>query len=142
MQNKPNFQKSQMNVSIFSIMAYENISNRTLGENKPKTKPIKPNFRKAKMNANVFVTKDYRKNDAFAVQKNKPNSNPISEKPKMNISSILTKYYENVPLRRRAEFKAKQSQSGQDQEAKGTGRSTYLVHMSRFRAIEKGWVRQ
>jgi len=40
MQNKPNFRKSQMNVSIFSKMAYENKSNRTLGENKPNTNPI------------------------------------------------------------------------------------------------------
>ncbi|MEE9370011.1 MAG: hypothetical protein V3W45_00950 [Sedimentisphaerales bacterium] len=51
MQNKPNFRKSQMNVSIFSQKAYENISDWTLGENKPnfytkyaKTNPIKPNF--------------------------------------------------------------------------------------------------
>jgi len=28
----------------------------------------------------------------------------------MNVSSILTKYYENVPLRRREENKPKQSQ--------------------------------
>jgi len=34
----------QMNVSIFSKMAYENKSNWTLGENKPNTNPIKPNF--------------------------------------------------------------------------------------------------
>jgi hypothetical protein len=75
MQNKPNFRKSQMNVSIFSKMAYENKSNWTLGENKP-------NFRKAKMNVNSLITKDYRKNDAFAVQKNKPNSNPIQTQTK------------------------------------------------------------
>ena len=41
MQNKANFQKTQMNVSIFSKMAYENKSNRTLGENKPNSNPIK-----------------------------------------------------------------------------------------------------
>ena len=41
MQNKPNFQKSQMNVSIFPQMAYENKHNRTLGENKPNSNPIK-----------------------------------------------------------------------------------------------------
>jgi len=40
MQNKPNFRKSQMNVSIFSKMAYENKSNWTLGENKPNSNPI------------------------------------------------------------------------------------------------------
>ena len=43
MQNEPNFQKSQMNVSIFSQKAYENIANWTLGENEPNTNPIKAN---------------------------------------------------------------------------------------------------
>ncbi len=36
MQNKPNFQKSKMNVSILLQMDYENKRNWTLGENKPK----------------------------------------------------------------------------------------------------------
>ena len=40
MQNKPNFQKSQMNANTFSKMAYENKSSRTLGENKPNSNPI------------------------------------------------------------------------------------------------------
>ncbi len=40
MQNKPNFRKSQMNVSICFTKDYENKSDWTLGENKPKTKPI------------------------------------------------------------------------------------------------------
>jgi hypothetical protein len=35
MQNKPNFQDAQMNVSIFSQMAYEYKHNWTLSENKP-----------------------------------------------------------------------------------------------------------
>ncbi|MEE9371189.1 MAG: hypothetical protein V3W45_06950 [Sedimentisphaerales bacterium] len=55
MQNKPNFQKSQMNVSIFSQKAYENISDWTLGENKPNQTQFQP------------------KNEA-----NKPKTNPIS----------------------------------------------------------------
>ncbi len=41
MQNKPNFRKSQMNVSAFSKIAYENKSNWTLGENKPKQSQFK-----------------------------------------------------------------------------------------------------
>ncbi len=82
MQNKANFQKSQMNVSIFSKKAYENKSNWTLGENKPNSNPIKANLKRAKMNVNSLITKDYRKNDAFAVQKNKPNSNPIRTQSK------------------------------------------------------------
>jgi len=44
MQNKANFRKSQMNVSIFSQMAYENKSNWTLGENKPNSNPNKANL--------------------------------------------------------------------------------------------------
>ncbi len=73
MQNKPNFQKSQMNVSIFLQMVYENISDWTLGQNKPNSNPIKPNLQKAKMNANLTLAKDYRKKDDFSVRKNKPN---------------------------------------------------------------------
>jgi len=43
MQNKPNFRKSQMNVSTVITKEYENIANWTLGENKPNSKPIKAN---------------------------------------------------------------------------------------------------
>jgi len=73
MQNKPNFRKSQMNVSIFSQKDYENKSNWTLGENKPNSNPNKPNLRKAKMNVNLTLTKDYRKKNDFLVRINKPN---------------------------------------------------------------------
>jgi len=61
MQNKPNFAKAKMNVYSLIAMDYENISDWTLGENKPNSNPIKPNFRKAKMNVNSLITKDYRK---------------------------------------------------------------------------------
>ena len=45
MQNKPNFKDIQMNVSIFSQMAYEYNHNWTLGQNKPNSNPnkAKPN---------------------------------------------------------------------------------------------------
>ncbi len=109
-QNKANFRKSRMNVNLYNTTNYENKSDWTLGENEPKTNPIKPNLKRAQMNVNSLITKDYRKNDAFAVQKNKPNSNPISSKAKMNVSSVLTRKYENVPLRRRRENKPNQTQ--------------------------------
>ncbi len=95
MQNKPNFQKSQMNVNLYNTTNYERKCNWTLGQNKPKTNPIKPNFRKAKMNVNLYYIEDYRKKDDFAVRKNKPNSNPISEKPKMNVNLYVIEDYEN-----------------------------------------------
>ncbi len=73
MQSKPNFRKSQMNVSILLQMDYENKYNWTIGESKPNSNPIKANLRKAKMNVNLTLTKDYRKKDDFSVRKNKPN---------------------------------------------------------------------
>jgi len=73
MQNKPNFQKAKMIVSSLITMNYENISNWTLGQNKPNSNPNKPNFLKAQMNVNSLVTKDYRKKDDFSVRINKPN---------------------------------------------------------------------
>ncbi len=73
MQNKPNFRKSQMNLSIFSAKDYENKHDWTIGQNKPNSNPIKPNFQKAKMNVNLSLTKDYRKKDDFLVRINKPN---------------------------------------------------------------------
>jgi len=108
MQNKPNLPDTQMNLSIFSQMAYEYKSNWTLGQNKPNSNPIKPNFQKAKMNVNSLITKDYRKKDAFAVQKNKPNSNPIQTQfkpnqtqfPSRNAKNALSTCLPKAPLRR------------------------------------------
>jgi len=48
MQNKPNLLDAQMNVSSILTRDYENISDWTLGENKPNSNPIKPNCRKGK----------------------------------------------------------------------------------------------
>ncbi len=95
MQNKPNFQKSQMNVNSYNTKAYANLSDWTIGQSKPNSKPIKPNLRKAKMNVNSLITKDYRKYGDFVVRKNKPNSNPISVKPKMSANVYVIEDYEN-----------------------------------------------
>jgi len=59
MQNKPNFRKSQMNVSSIITKYYENKSNWTLGENKPNSNPIKANCQKGKIDAKCVFTKDY-----------------------------------------------------------------------------------
>ncbi len=98
MQNKPNFQKSQMNLKFCKQMAYENKSNWTIGQSKPNSNPIKPNLKRAKMNINSFITKDYRKKDDFLVRINKPNSNPISATPKMNVNLYVIEDYENKRL--------------------------------------------
>ena len=66
-----------MNVTSLITVDYENKSNWTLGENEPKTNPIKPNFRKAKMNISLYVTKDYENKSNWTLGENKPNSKPI-----------------------------------------------------------------
>ncbi len=80
-----------MNVNPYITTDYENISNWTLGENKPNSNPIKPNFKKAKMNANVFITKDYRKKDDFKVRINKPNFQNAKNERKLNFNKGLQK---------------------------------------------------
>ena len=95
MQSKPNFRKSQMNVSILLQMDYENKRNWTIGQSKPNSNPIKPNLRKAKMNVNLTLTKDYRKNDDFVVRINKPNLVRRRRIAKMNVNLYILKDYEN-----------------------------------------------
>jgi len=40
-------------------MDYENISDWTLGQNKPNSNPIKPNFPEGKIDAKCVFTKEY-----------------------------------------------------------------------------------
>jgi len=94
MQNKPNFQKSQMNANLYNTTDYENKSNWTLGENKPNSNPIKPNLKRAKMNITSFITKDYRKKDDFDVRINKPNLVRRRRIAKMDVNLYITKDYE------------------------------------------------
>jgi len=73
MQNKPNFQDAQMNISVYTTKHYQNFIPLAGQKNKPNSNPIKPNLRKAKMNVNSIITKDYRKKGDFVVRINKPN---------------------------------------------------------------------
>ncbi len=110
MQNKPNFQKSQMNVNLYSTTDYENKWQWRVRKNKPNSNPIKPNLKRARMNINSITTKDYRKKDDFEVRINKPNSNPISGMSKMNVNLYILKDYENKRHRRLEQNKPKQTQ--------------------------------
>ncbi len=91
MQNKPNFQKSQMNLKFCKQMDYVNKRDWTIGQNKPNSNPIKANFQKAKMNVNLYVIEDYRKKDDFAVRKNKPNFRNAQNERKLNFNKGLQK---------------------------------------------------
>jgi hypothetical protein len=73
MQNKPNFQKAEMNVNSLITMNYKNFIPLAGYKNKPNSNPIKPNLPKCKIDAKCGFTKDYRKNDDFSVRINKPN---------------------------------------------------------------------
>jgi len=58
MQNKANFQKSQMNVNLYNTTDYENKSNWTFGENKPNSNPNKANLHLTAENAEYAEKKD------------------------------------------------------------------------------------
>ena len=58
MQNKANFQKSQVNVRPLVIMNYERKSNWTFGENKPNSKPNKANLHFTAENTEYAGKKD------------------------------------------------------------------------------------
>ncbi|MFH1884760.1 MAG: hypothetical protein ABIL62_18835 [Planctomycetota bacterium] len=47
------------------------------------------------MNVNPYNKTDYENIANWTLGENKPNSNPISERPKMNVNSLITKDYEN-----------------------------------------------
>jgi len=80
-----------MNVNIYYTEVYENISDWTLGKNKPNSNPIKPNFQKAKMNVSLTLTKGYRKKDDFLVRINKPNFRNGQNERKLTYNKGLQK---------------------------------------------------
>ncbi len=69
--------KAQMNVTKVLTKDYENKSNWTLGENEPKTNPIKANLLNAQMNVTSIITKHYENVSNWTLAENKANSNPI-----------------------------------------------------------------
>ncbi len=81
MQNKPNFQKIQVNVSNIITRNYKNfipLAGQKTNPIQTQTNPVLSavewaNLIKAQMNVNLTLRKDYRKNDAFTVRINKPN---------------------------------------------------------------------
>ena len=91
MQNKPNFQKSQMNVKQYNTKDYEYFIPLAGQKNKPNSNPIKPNLKKAKMNINSITTKDNRKKDDFVVRINKPNSRKAQNERKLTYNKGLQK---------------------------------------------------
>ncbi|GAH21052.1 unnamed protein product, partial [marine sediment metagenome] len=106
MQNKPNLLDAQMNVTSFHTVDYENKSNWTLGKNKPN----QSQFPKSQNECKLTYNKGLQKKRRFRSPKKQTQFKPNFRKAKMNLNFYLTKDYENVPLRRRAEFKPNQTQ--------------------------------
>ena len=95
MQNEPNLQKSQMNVTSLITVAYENIANCKLCENEPNTNPIKPKTNPIlsavgglQMNITSFYTVDYKNIANCKLCENKANTKPIQTQYKPNTNPI------------------------------------------------------
>jgi len=69
MQNKPNFQNTQMNVNLYNTKDYNNETAFRRRKNKPNSNPISE---KPKMNANAFSQKDYENETTFRPKKTNP----------------------------------------------------------------------
>ena len=108
MQNEPNFRKSQVNVRPLVIMNYEEKSDWTLGENEPKTNPIKANLHFTAENTEYAEKKDISVSDCSIekyalypispcslrtrrLMKNKANRRPLAGNPKLEILSTYVK---------------------------------------------------
>ena len=76
MQNKAKFRKSQMNVSPFITMNYEQLTMNYEIKNEPKTNPNEPNLQKSQMNATSFLTMNYEHRTMNYEIKNEPKTNP------------------------------------------------------------------
>jgi hypothetical protein len=91
LQNKPNFRKSQMNVSNIITRNYKNFIPLAGYKNKPNSNPNKPNSRNAQMDVNLYFIEDYRKKDDFVVRINKPNFRNGQNERKLNYNKGLQK---------------------------------------------------
>jgi len=85
MQNKPNLLDAQMNLSIFSQMAYENNSNWTLGQNKPNSNPI---AERVKFMQSLYLQRIMKKNAAKGYEKTKPKQTQFPKSQKWTQMSL------------------------------------------------------
>ena len=83
MQNKPNFRKSQMNVTFFITRDYDKLDTWSSGKNKANTKPIQSRYKantkpiQSQYKANTKpIQSQYKANTKPIQSQYKPNSNP------------------------------------------------------------------
>jgi len=66
----------QMNVTLYNTTAYKNNSNRTLGQNKPNSNPIKANFFKSQNECKLTYNKGLQKKRRFRSPKKQTQFKP------------------------------------------------------------------
>jgi uncharacterized protein YijF (DUF1287 family) len=111
MQNKANFRKSQVNVSIFYKKDYENISDWTPGENKPNSNPI---CQRVKLMQSVYLQRIMKINAAKGYEKTNPIQTQYKanlKRAKINANFYSTKDYDNEQRTINNERYSKQTQS-------------------------------
>ena len=91
MQNKANFQKSQINVSDLLTMNYVKMDTWSSGKNKANSKPIQTQY---KANSNP-IQSQFKPNTNPIQTQYKPNTNPIQSQDKPNSNPIQTQYKPN-----------------------------------------------
>jgi hypothetical protein len=84
LQNEPNFQKSQVNVTDLLTMSYGKMDTWSIGKNEPKRTQNEPNSKKVKMSVTVFYKKRYENVSNWAIYENEPKTNPIQAQYKTN----------------------------------------------------------
>jgi len=92
-QNKPNLLESQMYLTFYLQMAYENICNWTLGENKPNSNPI---YQRIKLIQGLYLQRIMKKNAAKGYEKQsqyKPNFFKCQNERKYLYHKGLSKFY-------------------------------------------------
>jgi hypothetical protein len=95
-----------MNVNLYNTTDYENKWQRRVRKNKPK----QSQFLKSPNECKLTYNKGLQKKRRFRSPKKQSQFKANFRKAKMNVTSILTKDYENVRLHRRGKNKPKQSQ--------------------------------
>jgi len=76
MQNEPNFRKSQVNVTFFITMNYDQMDTWSIRKNEPKTNPNEPKVKMGKINITTCLTMNYEQrtmNDEKKRTQNEPN---------------------------------------------------------------------
>jgi hypothetical protein len=105
-----------MNVTDLLTREYDKMDTWSIGKNEPKTNPNEPKTNPKRTQTNPKRTQNEPKTNPIQTQ-NKPNSKPIlvrhlcgGAEPKMNVSSVFTRNYEQFTMNNELKNKPNQNQ--------------------------------